>query len=84
MQHTRKGQGMAGSVVGHHACIRDLSEVDYTADLRKIDRPMLVIHGDDDQIVANAVFKADEGAPHGLASTHPDRLNAGLLAFARS
>lgn len=90
-------QGMMGSIVGQHACIREFSEVDYTADLERIDKPTLVIHGDDDQIVPighagalsaqvvpNATLKVYEGAPHGLASTHQDKLNADLLAFARS
>jgi non-heme chloroperoxidase len=89
-------QGMTGSIVGQYACIREFSEVDYTADLKAIDVPTLVIHGDDDQIVpidnagrlsaeivAGATLKVYEGAPHGLASTHQDRLNADLLAFAR-
>ena len=88
-------QGMMGSIVGQYACIPEFSEVDYTADLKKIDKPTLVIHGDDDQIVPlahvgalmakivpNAMLKVYEGAPHGLASTHQDRLNADLLAFA--
>lgn len=90
-------QGMMGSIFGQYACIREFSEVDYTADLRKIDVPTLVIHGDDDQIVPighsgkltakivpNAMFKIYKGAPHGLASTHQDRLNADLLTFARA
>jgi non-heme chloroperoxidase len=88
-------QGMMGSIIGQYACIHEFSEVDYTADLKKIDKPTLVIHGDDDQIVPlahagaltakivpNAMLKIYEGAPHGLASTHQDQLNADLLAFA--
>ena len=90
-------QGMMGSIAAQHACIREFSEVDYTADLERIDRPTLVIHGDDDQIVPiehagalsaqvvpDATLKVYEGAPHGLAATHQDRLNADLLAFARA
>jgi len=90
-------QGMAGSIVGQYQCIHEFSEVDYTEDLKKIDVPTLVIHGDDDQIVPignagmlsakivpNAALKIYEGAPHGLASTHQDRLNQDLLIFARS
>jgi non-heme chloroperoxidase len=89
-------QGMQGSIQGQYACIREFSEVDYTEDLKKIDVPALVIHGDDDQIVPignagllsakiipNATLKIYEGAPHGLTATHQDRLNADLLAFAR-
>jgi non-heme chloroperoxidase len=95
LRQTFWNQGMMGSVVGQYACIREFSEVDYTTDLEKIDVPTLVIHGDDDQIVPvahagdltaqvvrNATLKIYEGAPHGLASTHQDRLNADLLAFA--
>ncbi|MFC0410362.1 alpha/beta fold hydrolase [Roseomonas elaeocarpi] len=89
-------QGMMGSIVGQYACIREFSEVDYTADLRRIDVPTLVIHGDDDQIVPighagaltakivpGATLKVYAGAPHGLAATHQDQLNADLLDFAR-
>jgi len=83
--------------VGQYECIHEFSEVDYTEDLKKIDVPTLVIHGDDDQIVPihhageltakvvpNAHLKVYAGAPHGLASTHQDQLNADLLAFARA
>jgi non-heme chloroperoxidase len=90
-------QGMAGSIIGQYACIHEFSEVDYTADLKAIDVPTLVIHGDDDQIVPignagmlsakivpNAALIIYKGAPHGLASTHQDQLNGDLLAFARS
>jgi non-heme chloroperoxidase len=97
LRQTFWNQGMMGSIVGQYACIREFSEVDYTADLRKIDVPTLVIHGDDDQIVPfahagaltakvvpDATLKIYEGAPHGLASTHQDQLNADLLAFARA
>jgi non-heme chloroperoxidase len=90
-------QGMAGSIVGQYACIREFSEVDYTRDLEAINVPTLVIHGDDDQIVpvghagiltaqvvSNAELKIYQGGSHGLASTHQDRLNADLLAFARA
>jgi non-heme chloroperoxidase len=97
LRHTFWNQGMMGSVIGHYACIREFSEVDYTADLEKIDVPTLVIHGGDDQIVPaahagmltakvvrGATLKIYEGAPHGLASTHQDKLNEDLLAFARA
>ena len=70
------------------------SETDFTEDLTRIDVPTLLVHGDDDQIVPidaaaraavklvpNAVLKEYPGAPHGLAATHKDRLNADLLAF---
>lgn len=87
-------QGMAGSVKGHYDCIREFSEVDYTEDLKKIDKPTLVIHGSGDQIVpiqaagektakivAGVQFKVYEGAPHGLAQTMADRFNQDVLAF---
>jgi non-heme chloroperoxidase len=74
--------------------IKAWSETDLTEDLKKIDVPTLVVHGDDDQIVpfANsaersskiipkAILKVYEGAPHGLPTTHKDRLNQDLLAF---
>ncbi|MFC4820672.1 alpha/beta fold hydrolase [Dokdonella ginsengisoli] len=87
-------QGMAGGLKGQYDCIEQFSAVDYTGDLKKIDVPTLIVHGDDDQvvpidnagrrsaeIVANATLKVYAGAPHGLASTHADQLNADLLAF---
>jgi non-heme chloroperoxidase len=88
---------MTGGIKGQYDCIGEFSEVDYTEDLKKMTIPTLVIHGDDDQIVPignagllsakiipNATLKVYEGAPHGLTATHQDRLNADLLAFARS
>lgn len=90
-------QGLAGGILAQYASIHEFSAVDYTADLKKINVPTLVIHGDDDQIVPighagqltativpNATLKVYKGAPHGLASTHQDTLNADLLAFAKS
>lgn len=87
-------QGMQGGLKGQLDCIREFSEVDYTEDLKKIDKPTLVIHGDDDQIVPidaagrmsakiikNATLKVYPGAPHGLAQTHQDQFNADVLAF---
>lgn len=90
-------QGMMGGIKGQYDCIHEFSEVDYTEDLKKIDKPTLVAHGDDDQIVPigaaglksakiipNAQLKVYPGAPHGLATTHQDEFNADLLAFIRS
>lgn len=90
----------AGMQAGHKAtfdCIKAFSETDFTADLKKIDVPTLVVHGDDDQIVPidasaraaatlvkNSKLIVYAGAPHGLADTHKDRLNNDLLAFAKS
>jgi non-heme chloroperoxidase len=89
-------QGMAGGIKGQFDCIREFSEVDYTDDLRAIDVPTLILHGDDDQIVpiaASAIAAARivngatlnvyPGAPHGMTITHQDRVNADLLAFLR-
>ncbi|WP_283194327.1 alpha/beta hydrolase [Rhizobium sp. AN80A] len=86
--------GMAGGIKGEYDCIHEFSEVDYTDDLRKIDKPTLFIHGDDDQIVpiAAAALKAAkivqgsvltvyEGSAHGLAQLEPERFNADVLAF---
>ena len=81
---------------GAYECIKAFSETDLTADLRKIDIPTLVLHGDDDQIVPiadsallssklieKAILKVYLGAPHGLMVTHKDQLNHDLLAFIR-
>ena len=90
-------QGMQCSIRSAYACIKQFSETDFTEDLKKMTIPTLVIHGDDDQIVpiaATARRAAEilpqgrlvvyEGAPHGLPTTHKDRLNADLLAFLKS
>ena len=87
-------QGMRAGHKNTFDCIKAFSETDFTEDLGKFDRPTLVIHGDDDQIVPigaaglrssklvkNATLKIYEGAPHGLADTHKDQLNADLLEF---
>ena len=90
-------QGMMGGIKGQYDCIKEFSEVDYTPDLKKIDGPTLIVHGDDDQIVPmadssmltakivkNATLKVYKGAPHGLATTHQDQLNDDLLAFIKA
>ncbi|MEU4000376.1 alpha/beta hydrolase [Streptomyces fungicidicus] len=90
-------QGMMGAANAHYECIKAFSETDFTEDLRKIDVPVLVAHGTDDQVVPyedsapltvellrNATLKSYEGYPHGMLSTHPDVLNADILAFVRS
>ncbi len=87
-------QSMMAGFPASYFCVKVFSETDLTEDLKKIDVPTLVIHGDDDQIVPirasahlssklipNATLKVYEGAPHGLATTHKDRLNQDLLAF---
>jgi non-heme chloroperoxidase len=90
-------QGMQAGRKNTFDCIKAFSETDFTEDLKKFDVPTLIIHGDDDQIVPigaaafrssklvnNAILKIYEGAPHGLAYTHKDRLNADLLAFLKA
>jgi non-heme chloroperoxidase len=87
-------QGMAGGILGQYACITEFSEIDYTADLHKIDVPTLFLHGDDDQIVPidnsarlaatlvkNASLKVYPGASHGMCVINADEVNADLLAF---
>lgn len=89
-------QGMMASIKAEYDCIREFSEVDYTDDLKTIDKPTLVIHGDADQIVPiaaageksarivkGAVLKVYPGAPHGLAETQADKFNADVLDFIR-
>jgi non-heme chloroperoxidase len=90
-------QGMEGSIKGQYECIKQFSEVDYTADLKKIDVPTLFLHGDDDQIVPiddsaklaaklvkQATLKVYAGAPHGMCSTHVEQVNADLLSFLKA
>ena len=87
-------QGMLGGVKAHYDCIKAFSETDFTEDLKKIDVPTLIMHGDDDQIVPigaaglmsakivkNATLKVYPGFPHGMCTTHADQINADLLAF---
>ena len=90
-------QGMAGGIKAHYDCIKAFSETDFTDDLKKIEVPTFVMHGDDDQIVpigASAMLsskllkkgtlKVYPGLPHGMCTTHPDTINADLLAFIKS
>ncbi len=90
-------QGMQAGHKNTYDCIKAFSETDFTEDLKKFDVPTLILHGDDDQIVPieaaalsssklvkNATLKIYEGAPHGLADTHKDQLNADLLEFLKS
>jgi non-heme chloroperoxidase len=87
-------QGMMGGIKGQLDCIAQFSETDFTEDLKKIDVPVLVAHGDDDQIVPigasammsakllkHATLKVYPGGDHGYAQTHQDAFNADLLAF---
>lgn len=94
MRESFRLQGLMGGIKGQYDCIHEFSEVDYTADLEKIDVPVFVAHGDDDQIVPvgasalmsssilrQATLKIYKGYDHGLAATHADEFNADLLAF---
>jgi non-heme chloroperoxidase len=90
-------QGMQAGHKNTLDCIKAFSETDFTEDLTKFDVPTLVLHGDDDQIVPigaaalrsvelikHATLTIYAGAPHGLAETHKDQLNADLLAFLKT
>lgn len=87
-------QGMMGGLKGQLDCIHEFSEVDYTEDLKRFDRPTLILHGDDDQIVPigasalesskivpGAELKVYAGGAHGLPSTHAEAFNADVLRF---
>ena len=89
-------QGMMGDAKAQYDCIKAFSETDFTEDLKQIDVPVLVQHGDDDQIVPigdsaqlsikllkHGTLKVYPGLPHGMCTTHPDLINADLLAFVR-
>jgi len=90
-------QGMMGGTKAHYDCIKAFSETDFTDDLKAIEVPVLVMHGDDDQIVPyadsaplsakllkNATLKTYKGFPHGMCTTHADVINPDLLDFIRS
>ncbi len=87
-------QGMQAGFNAVYDCIKAFSETDFTDDLKKIDVPTLVMHGDDDQIVPingsallsvalvkGADLKVYKGAPHGMCATLKNEVNADLLAF---
>ena len=90
---------MQGMLAGHKSaldCIKAFSETDFTEDLKSIDVPVLVIHSEDDQIVPyadsgplsakllrNGTLRTYKDLPHGLCQTHPEIVNADLLAFVR-
>jgi non-heme chloroperoxidase len=90
-------QGMMGGVKAHYDGIVAFSQTDFTPDLKDITVPMLVMHGDDDQIVPyadsgpltaklvkNATLKTYRDFPHGMCTTQADTINADLLAFIKS
>ena len=87
-------QGMMGAANAHYECIKAFSETDFTEDLKQIDVPVLVLHGEDDQVVPiadsalltiklvkNGTLKTYKGYPHGMCSTHPNVINPDILAF---
>jgi non-heme chloroperoxidase len=89
-------QGMMGGIKAHYDCIKAFSETDFTEDLKSIDVPVLLLHGDDDQVVPIAdsaligikllkqgTLKVYPGYPHGMATTHADDINRDILAFIR-
>ncbi|HEY0797230.1 MAG TPA: alpha/beta hydrolase [Acidisarcina sp.] len=88
---------MQASIIGTYECIKAFSETDLTEDLKKVEVPTLILHGDADQIVPfadsaplsskiikNATLKVYPGAPHGMPTTLAEQINADLLAFLRS
>jgi non-heme chloroperoxidase len=90
-------QGMMGGNKAHYDCIKAFSETDFTDDLKAIEVPVLIMHGDDDQIVPIAdaallsirlvkhgTLKVYKGYPHGMCTTQPDVINQDLLAFFKS
>jgi non-heme chloroperoxidase len=87
-------QGMACGFPASYFCVKAFSETDQTEDLKKFDKPTLILHGDDDQIVPiaaaamissklvkGAILKVIPGAPHGMCTTLKDKVNEELLAF---
>jgi non-heme chloroperoxidase len=87
---------MMGGAKAHYDGIAAFSQTDFTADLKRISVPTLVMHGDDDQIVPyadsgplsaklvkGAVLKTYKGFPHGMPTTNADQINADLLAFCK-
>ncbi len=90
-------QGMMGSAKAHYDGVVAFSQTDFTEDLKKITVPVLVMHGDDDQIVPyadsaplsakllrNAILKTYKGFPHGMPTTQAETINADLLAFVKA
>jgi non-heme chloroperoxidase len=89
-------QAMMGNARAQYDCVKAFSETDFNDDLKQVDVPTLVMHGDDDQIVPiadsaelsakllkNATLKVYKGYPHGMCTTNADVINKDLLAFIR-
>lgn len=84
-------QAMMGAANAQYLCIKAFSETDFTADLQSIEVPVVILHGEDDQIVPvanarntaelvkHATLRTYPGLPHGMCTTHADRINADLL-----
>ena len=90
-------QAMVGDIKAQYDCITAFTDTDFTADLQSIDQPVLIMHGEDDQVapiattsrvavtlLKNGSLKTYPGFPHGMATTHADVINADILAFIRS
>ena len=90
-------QGMMGSILAQYECVRVLSETEFYEDLKLIDVPVLVMHGEDDQIcpflttgarsvklLKHGTLKSYPGLPHGMPTTHAELINADLLAFIKA
>jgi non-heme chloroperoxidase len=90
-------QGMMGSIKAHYECVKALSESDFFDDLKAIDVPVLVMHGEDDQIcpfeasgkiavtlLKRGTLKTYPGFPHGMPATNADVINKDLLAFIKA
>jgi len=89
-------QSMMGGIKAHYDCIKAFSETDFTDDLKSITVPVLLIHGEDDQVVpyadsaplavkllTNGTLKNYPGLPHGCMTTHPELINRDILEFVR-
>jgi non-heme chloroperoxidase len=94
VSHNWWRQGMMGAANAHYLGVKAFSETDFTEDLKTIDVPALVLHGDDDQVVPlaisaprsaqllkNSTLKIYKGFPHGMATTHADVINQDILSF---
>jgi non-heme chloroperoxidase len=90
-------QGMMGNIKAHYDCIKVFSETDFTEDLKSVDIPVLILHGEDDQIVPyqltalkaakllkNGKLITYPGFPHGMPTTEAARINADLLSFIKA
>jgi non-heme chloroperoxidase len=89
-------QAMMGAANAHYECIKAFSETDFSDDLKSVDVPVIILHGEDDQIVPvvngrntakmvkHGTLKTYPGLPHGMCTTHAARINADLLAFIKS